>query len=104
MSAIGTIETFTAPLDRARRSTFRWAAQVPLLRTVLYSRERRIAVQATVGVAFAFLMAVAAPVAMMAVSPAVFGVPHLASDVRYLVLRQELPRWWLRALVAGCAA
>ena len=104
MSTIAYIETFTAPLDRARRSTFRWAAQFPTLRALLYRRDRRIALQATLGVVLAFAMTTIAPVATMAVSPIVFGVPHLASDVRYLVLRQQLPRWWVRALVAGCAA
>jgi hypothetical protein len=104
VSTIAYIETFTAPLDRARRSTFRWAAQFPTLRALLYRRDRRIALQATLGVVLAFAMTTIAPVATMAVSPIVFGVPHLASDVRYLVLRQQLPRWWVRALVAGCAA
>src|SRR6185369_16272338 len=33
-----------------------------------------------------------------------FGVAHVASDVRYLVLRRALPRWWVTALVAGCLA
>jgi hypothetical protein len=104
VSATGYIETFATPLDRARKSTFRWAARHPWLRALLYRRDRRIALQATLGVMFAFAMTAAAPVAMMAVSPAVFGVPHLASDIRYLVLRQQLPRWWVRVLVLGCAS
>jgi hypothetical protein len=35
--------------------------------------------------------------------PVLFGVAHVAADVRYLVLRQELSRWWRRAIVAASA-
>jgi hypothetical protein len=104
VTSIGYIEACATPLDRARRATFRWASAFPRLRAILYKRDQRIALQATVGVGVAFALAVISPVAVMSISPALLGVPHLASDVRYLVVRQNLARWWLYALAGCCAA
>jgi len=104
VTGIGYIEACAAPLDRVRRATFRWASTVPALRAILYRRDRRLAVQASIGIAIGFALVVSAPVAVMAISPALLGVPHLASDIRYLVIRQNLPRWWLRAALGGCLA
>jgi hypothetical protein len=98
------LEVAIAPLDRARRAAFRWAAGHPRVRAIVYARDRRIVVQACVGAAVALALVVVAPIAVFALAPALFGVPHVVSDVRYLVVRQRLARWWLLAIVAGCAA
>jgi hypothetical protein len=104
VTGIGYIEACAAPFDRARRATFRWASAFPSLRSILYRRDRRLAVQASAGIVIAFALVVCAPIAVMSVSPALLGIPHLASDVRYLVVRQQLSRWWLRGVLAGCIA
>jgi len=36
--------------------------------------------------------------------PLLFGVPHVAADLRYLVLRRDLPGSWRRSIWLGCAA
>lgn len=41
---------------------------------------------------------------LFAISPALLGVPHVASDVRYLVLRPRLPRALVAWLALGCVA
>ncbi len=93
--ALAYIEAAAAPLDGLRRRAFRWVATMPALRTVVYRRDTRIAVQACAGIALASALAVVAPIAVMAVSPALFGVPHVVSDLRYLVARRRLARPWL---------
>lgn len=38
------------------------------------------------------------PTLSLALAPILLGVPHVVSDVRHLVLRRALPRWWLMTL------
>ena len=51
----------------------------------------------------AFALALLAPAFLIAVAPLVLGVPHLASDVRHLLLRRASPRWWLAASASFAA-
>jgi hypothetical protein len=81
-----------APLDVARRKTLLLATKSELLTSILACRRARVAAMATVQVAFLFVLSVLAPVGMFFVGPLTFGVPHLAADARYLILRQRLPR------------
>jgi hypothetical protein len=61
-------------------------------------------VQSALGVVVTFALSLACPGVLYVVGPALFGVAHVAADARYLVLRRALPRWWVTALGAGCAA
>ena len=45
-----------------------------------------------------------APSLLLAVAPLVLGVPHLAADVRHLLVRRASPRWWLVASAAFALA
>jgi hypothetical protein len=68
--------------------------------TWLSQRERRAALVATVCVAIAFVATAIAPLSILLVGPIVLGVPHVVSDVRYLVARPRLhTRWPLWILV-----
>jgi len=98
------VETLLAPLDRVRGAILARAAAVPSLRAWLAPRDRRVVALATVGILVAFTLSVVAPAALYALSPIVVGVPHLASDARYLVLRADHPRRVVVALAAWCAA
>ncbi len=93
-----------APLDRARGVVLRGLVRQPWLHGWLASRDRRIAAVAAIGIVVTFLLTLGAPAAVYAISPIVFGVPHVASDVRYLIVRQRLPRLALGAVIALCAA
>lgn len=88
-------------LDRARSSTLTLVARTPLL-AVVARRDARARARAIAAISFALVVTIACPALALAVSPAVFGVPHIAASVRYLVLRQRLPRWlaWATAALA----
>ena len=90
-----------APLDRARalwlRAFGRWMSR--LLRV----RSERVALQAGILASTSLALALYAPLWLLTLGPLVLGVPHLVSDVRYLVVRQGLVqrRLWC-AVVAPC--
>jgi hypothetical protein len=48
--------------------------------------------------------AVYAPALLFFALPLLFGVPHVAADLRHLVLRRDLPASWRRNVWLGCAA
>jgi hypothetical protein len=79
-----------AALDGARRSVVR--ASGPLARWLLVEREARVAFFGCVGLVVAFGFALACPAWAIGVGTVVLGVPHVISDVRYLVVRRGLAR------------
>lgn len=92
-------------LDRARGQRFgavgRWpAAQAPARR-----RGLRLCVVGGATVALAFAGVALMPLLMLAVAPALLGVPHVASDLRYLVVRRATlaRRSWAPLGVAAVA-
>jgi hypothetical protein len=89
---MSSLELAVYPLDVARRTTLRLATRSALLTRVLGRRDSRVALLATAQMGVLFALAIAAPVALFFVGPVVFGIAHLAADVRYLVLRQRVPR------------
>ncbi|WP_053232529.1 hypothetical protein [Sandaracinus amylolyticus] len=85
-----------ALLDRGRLAWLR--ALGPLAPALMRSRELRVALAASIGIALALALTAVAPLWMLALGPVLLGVPHAASDVRYLVTRPGLhrsPRFWL---------
>src|SRR4051794_4299282 len=80
-------------LDRARGRLFGAVGRWPAAQALARRRGLRLCVGACASVALAFAGVALAPVIMLAVAPVVLGVPHVAADVRYLVLRRTvLPR------------
>jgi hypothetical protein len=98
------LDAALAPLDWMRARVLRAAVAVPALRRVIARRDTRIAAQATVGVAVTALATFLAPMLLFALGPIVLGVPHVASDVRYLLVRPRLPRVWVYGGFAIIAA
>jgi hypothetical protein len=91
-------ERALAPLDGLRGIGFRLlAGSSPAGRRVAASRQARVALLLTVHAAAAFALALVAPSFLLAVTPLVLGVPHLAAGVRHLLLRRTWPHWWLTA-------
>ena len=87
-------------LDRARLGWLRLLG--PVATPFVRSRELRSASSLTLSITAAFVLAALAPLELLALGPLVLGVPHLAADVRYLVIRPGLhrrPVFWL-AVVA----
>jgi hypothetical protein len=90
--SLSTLERAVVPLDAARSRVMRVAVGTRIGVFLVGRRDRRVAAQAACGVLFTFLLVMFAPAMMLAVGPIVFGVPHVASDVRYLVLRRGVSR------------
>jgi hypothetical protein len=103
-AAVLSFERVAAPLDRVRRALLVGLSRSAMARPIVTRRDQRIRVQALAGVALAFALTLLAPGVLFVLGPALFGVAHVVSDVRYLALRRDLPRRWTSALVAGCAA
>jgi hypothetical protein len=98
------IERALAPLDRVRRALLVGLSRSAVARPLVTRRDQRIRLQALAGAGLACALTVLAPGVLFVAGPALFGVAHVASDVRYLALRRELPRRWIAALAAGCLA
>ena len=89
------------PFDELRRLGLRaLATSSPLGRTLVRRRSVRIPMLLSLHAAAAFALALLAPSFLIALAPLALGVPHLAADVRYLLLRRASPRWWLAASAA----
>jgi hypothetical protein len=92
------VERALRPLDELRRLALRALARTsPVGRTLATQRRVRVPVLLSIHALAAFALAVLAPSLLLAVAPLVLGVPHLAADVRHLLLRRASPRWWLVA-------
>lgn len=79
-----------AVLDRLRRQ---WLALGgPLLAPLHRDQALRIALLTAAGVVSSFALTLLAPLVLFTLSPLLLGVPHLVSDVRYLVVQPALHR------------
>jgi hypothetical protein len=101
------MQVFDATLvsfDHARRRALLSAIDLPWVGALLRSKQRRIALLGSLNVALSLALSCTAPGLLLVLGPALFGVFHVASDVRYLVLRQNYPRPWIASLAVGSAA
>lgn len=87
------------PLDRARERLLKRLARSPRLFAWIRERDSRVTLRALVAVGFSLVVTCFAPALALAVGPLVFGVPHVAASVRYLVLRRALSRSFVAGLV-----
>lgn len=98
------LHRLVAALDGARAKLLGGALRVPGIRAVLHQRSRRIEARAAATILFALGLSIVAPAFMLALGPILFGVPHVASEIRYLVVRRGLARRWLIGLALACLA
>lgn len=78
------------PLDRVRLGLLRALGDIALY--FVRRREARVAAGGAMLIGVALLLAIQAPFWLLALGPIVWGVPHVLSDFRYLVLRPGLHR------------
>jgi hypothetical protein len=98
MTVAAVAERALQPLDQLRGWALRaLAVDWPLGRALLARRSLRVPVLLSLHAVAALVLAVLAPSFLLAVGPLALGVPHLAADVRHLLLRRGSPRWWLAA-------
>lgn len=88
-----------APADSARSTVLRLAS--PWLRPLYADRQRRVWWLGVVSIVSAFAVTGLVPLWSLALGPVVLGVPHLVSDVRYLVVRPGLHRRALFVVLVG---
>lgn len=93
------IDRVAAPIDHLRTRVLR--ATGPVGRRLVADRELRVATNATVGIAVATATSTLLPLWMLIVGPLLFGVAHLAADLRYLVVRPGLHRQGALVVAAG---
>jgi hypothetical protein len=95
-------------LDWLRRGLFQVAHRVAPapLAALLRSRAQRTLWLGIVSVVVAGVCCVMFPIAMLAATPLILGVPHLLSDLRYLVVKPGFHRksWFLAALAVPLVA
>lgn len=90
------------PLDAVRSRLLRALAPLPVARRAIVAREPRVALVASVLLFSAFAAACSIPIAVIAVGPLLWGIPHIVSDVRYLVARPRLHRRaWILVVIGG---
>jgi hypothetical protein len=78
--------TLLDALDGVRRRVLVHAGRLPGLPRLRRERTLRLNVVACASILLAFVLAVTATLPLLAVAPVLLGVPHLTSDVRYLLL------------------
>lgn len=84
------------PLDQARITLFRVLG--PAARPFIRNRSLRASTLLSLSVLLSFALTLTAPLALLAWGPVLLGMPHLAADVRYLIVRPGLHRersFWL---------
>jgi hypothetical protein len=97
-ASLSSADAWLRPLDRARTALFVRALSSAALRAVLVEKRRRVPAFLLLHAGVALVLSVLAPTLLLVLGPLVLGVPHLLSDVRYLVLRPTLgksARGWL---------
>ena len=92
-------ETWFAPLERVRRVVLATVARIAP--AFVAQREPRVALYAAVLLVAAFAATSIAPLWLLLLGPIVLGVPHVVSDVRYLVARPRLHARWPVVVFVG---
>lgn len=91
------VERALYPVDQLRRAWLLWVQRRPRLSAVLGRTDSRAVALLSLHGLLSFALAIFAPAWSLVLAPLLLGVPHLAADVRYLVLRLAAPRGWLVA-------
>lgn len=90
--AYQTLNRAAVVLDRFRTQLLSWSSRQRPLRAFVVDKETRIAGVSIGHACMALLGALLCPSLLLVLGPLLFGVPHVASDIRYLVLRRSGPR------------
>lgn len=93
------IHALLRPLDKWRARLLRHLGSVA--RPFIVQRELRVGAAGALVVMLALLGALVLPLWMLALGPLIWGVPHILSDVRYLVVRPGHHRRLALAFAAG---
>ena len=87
----GPLDVVVRPLDVVRRWSWWVSAKTAFGRACLRDRSLRLTTLALSHMLVAATLVVIAPVWLLLLGPLVLGVPHVASDIRYLLINPPLP-------------
>ncbi len=104
MAVDALLERAAAPLDDLRRGFLRAVLKLPGAGPLVLRRDNRVTLWASGHAVVAFVLTATFPMLLFVLGPVLLGVAHVAADVRYLVLRRVLPRWWKTAVLVGCVS
>jgi hypothetical protein len=104
MALATAFERAAEPFDSVRRAGWRVICRHRGAARLLGARDRRLTVLATVHALVALSLAVLCPTVLLVLGPVLLGVPHVAADVRYLVIRRALPRGFPAVVLAFSGA
>lgn len=104
MSEIPFADRLAAPLDGVRRALLSAAVEAPSVRALVSSRDRRLAWTVGAHACAALALTVLFPAPLLVLIPIAFGVPHVAADLRYLVLRRTRNPLARASILASCGA
>jgi len=102
VAAYSSLNRCAVALDRVRTRVLGWSSQQKGLRAFVVNKEARIAGLSIGHASLALLATLLCPTLLLVLGPLLLGVPHVASDIRYLVLRPNLARGF-GAWVAVCS-
>lgn len=86
--AIGVV---TRPLDRMRQLVWGLTSKTAFGRACVRDRGLRLAVLAVGHMVTAFVLVLLLPLWLLLLGPLILGAPHVASDIRYLLLKPPVP-------------
>lgn len=87
----GPLDVVVRPLDAVRRWSWWVSAKTAFGRACLRDRSLRLTTLALTHMLVAAVLVAVLPVWLLLLGPLVLGVPHVASDVRYLLINPPLP-------------
>mgnify|MGYP007022319189 CR=1 FL=1 len=92
-------EVLLKPMDVVRARALKWLGKTA--RPFIIDRELRVAAAGSLVIVAALLGALVLPLWMLALGPLIWGIPHILSDVRYLVVRPGHHKRWPLVLAVG---
>lgn len=102
-AAYSTLNRCAVALDRVRMRVLGFSAQTAALRPFVVNKEARIAGVSMGHAALAACATLLCPSLLLVLGPVLLGIPHVANDIRYLVLRPNYGRGF-GLWVALCSA
>lgn len=102
-AAYSTLNRCAVALDRVRTRALGLSARTAGLRAFVVNKEARIAGLCLGHATLAALATLLCPSLLLVLGPVLLGVPHVASDIRYLVLRPTRARGFGMWVASFCA-
>jgi len=96
--------------DAVRRVCLAQLVRSPAMRSLFLRRDRRVAATLMLHAIVAWVGAIFCPVLLLIAGPVLVGIPHLAADIRHLIVRRRWPprlqvvAWGAFALLAAVPA